>query len=101
VSVQEDVVQELHRAEESSFQFLDQLTKYFLRRAKLISKRTKYPDIEEYALCIQESDAKTLTSYKLCLFDLRNQYLLLHDLIQKNYEKVTNPRSDKEVAAMY
>lgn len=98
VSVQEDIVAELHRAEESSFQFLDQLTKYFLRRAK---KRVKYPDIEEYALCIQESDAKTLTSYKLCLFDLRNQYLLLHDLIHKNYEKVTNPRSDKEVSAMY
>ncbi len=37
----------------------------------------------------------------MCIFDLRNQYLLLHDLIQKNFEKLTNPRSEKEVAAMY
>src|SRR4051812_1066540 len=60
----------MHALTRSSFSFLDHLTKYYLHRAKLMSKREKHPNIVEYALCVKESDAKTMTSYKMCVFDL-------------------------------
>jgi hypothetical protein len=38
VSVQEEVLNEVGRAEESSFNALDTITKYFVTRAKLVCK---------------------------------------------------------------
>ncbi len=65
VGVQEDIVAELHRAEESSFSYMESIPKQLFHRAKLLCKRDKYPTINEWSICIRENDAKTLTSYKM------------------------------------
>lgn len=96
VSVQEDVLQELTRAEETAFNYLDQFSKYYLNRAKLQSKIAKYPFIQDYVQCAAESDMKTYTNYRYGIYDLRNHYLLLHDLLQKNWEKLLLPRGEGE-----
>lgn len=102
VSVQEEVIQEFGRAEENAFNALDTISKYYLQRAKLITKRNKYPLVEDYRQCIRQTDEKVYITMRLSLMDLRNNYSLLHDMLQKNYPKVVNPRgSNASVAAMY
>jgi len=95
-------VQEFGRAEENAFNALDTISKYYLQRAKLITKRNKYPMLEDYARCIRETDEKVYITMRLSMMDLRNNYCLLRDMLEKNYAKVTFPRgANDSVAAMY
>lgn len=51
VSVQEETVNELTRAEDTSFALLDSMNKYYMTRAKLVSRVFKYPGLRDYAVC--------------------------------------------------
>ena len=102
VSVQEEVVQEFGRAEENAFNALDTISKYFLQRAKLISKHMKYPLLDDYSRCIREVDEKVYITLRLSMMDLRNNYLVLRDMLHKNFTKVVAPRgANDSVSAMY
>lgn len=102
VGVQEDCIQELARAEESAFNGMDTISKYFLQRAKLVTKRVKYPKIADYDRCVKETDEKLFYTLKLVLMDLRNNTGLLHDMLTKNWTKIVAPRGNSDsVAAMY
>ena len=79
--MQEEVVQEFGRAEENAFNALDTISKYYLQRAKLITKRNKYPMLEDYARCIRETDEKVYITMRLSMMDLRNNYCLLRDML--------------------
>ena len=94
---QEDTVSELGRSEDSAFSTLESMTKYFVSRAKLVSKVSfpflfrnsllfsflmsyqimKYPEIEDYKRSIGELDEKELINLRLCALDLRNTYAIL------------------------
>jgi len=93
VSIQEDTVTELSRAEESAFAVLDGITKFFLTRAKVVTKLIKYPNVEDYFRAVAEIDEKEFTNIHICIMDLRNNYAILHDLITKNIDKLLKPRS--------
>merc|ERR1711991_621928 len=92
VSVQEECITEFARAEENAFSTLDTISKYYLQRAKLVTKRKKYPQVEDYSRCIIETDEKVYVTLRLSLMDLRNFYGLLHDMLAKNLDKVVAPR---------
>jgi len=101
VSVQEDTVGELGRAEDSFFSALEAMTKYFIRRGKLVSKVLKYPGVEDYRQSVKDLDLKQYSTLRLCYLDVRNTYALLHDLIVKNYEKISIPRTSNHMNTMY
>lgn len=101
VSIQEDSVSELSRAEDSGFNILESITKYYVTRGKLVSKIMKYPNIYDYRESVVELDQKEYVSLKLCCADLRNNYAILHDVITKNWEKIKKPRSTNNTANMY
>eukprot|EP01134_Creolimax_fragrantissima_P007585 CFRG7585T1 len=101
VSIQEETVNELSRAEDSGFTVLESITKYFVMRAKLASKVLKYPTIMDYRLSVNELDEKEYVNLRLCAQDLRNNYSILHDMITKNMEKIKKPRSSNSSASMY
>jgi len=92
VGIQEEIISELGRAEESGYSNLEAIANYYLRRAKLISKILKYPNIEDYKQAIVELDLKEFINLRLCILDLRNLYLTLYDMIWKNQQKITMPR---------
>jgi len=98
VSIQEDTVTELSRAEESAFAVLDGITKFFLTRAKVVTKLIKYPNVEDYFRAVAEIDEKEFTNIQICIMDLRNNYAILHDLITKNIDKLLKPRSSNSNA---
>ncbi|EPZ32152.1 hypothetical protein ROZALSC1DRAFT_28674 [Rozella allomycis CSF55] len=100
VQVQEEAVNELSRAEESGFALLDTINKYFMTRGKVLSKVFKYPDNQDYKRGIKELDEKQIFSIRLSMVDLRNNYVILYDMIQKNIDKIMKPRSSN-AAALY
>ncbi|XP_020651680.2 proteasome activator complex subunit 3 isoform X2 [Pogona vitticeps] len=64
VSIQEETVAELRTVESEAASYLDQISRYYITRAKLVSKIAKYPHV-----------------------------VTLHDMILKNIEKIKRPRS--------
>lgn len=93
VSVQEDTMAEARQVESEAATYLDQITRYFITRGKIVSKVAKYPHIEDYRRTVFELDEKQFMSLRLVLIELRNHYSSLHDVIQKNMDKIKKPRS--------
>jgi len=93
VSIQEDTLAEIQSVESESAAFFDQISRYFISRAKVVSKVAKYPHIEDYRRAVQEMDEKQFLSLWLVLSEVRNRYCSLHDIVMKNMEKLKTPRS--------
>ncbi|KAL2101486.1 hypothetical protein ACEWY4_003247 [Coilia grayii] len=93
VSIQEETVAELRTVEGEAASYLDQISRYYITRAKLVSKIAKYPHVEDYRRTVSEIDEKQYISLKIIVSELRNQYVTLHDMILKNIEKIKRPRS--------
>ncbi|KAL0231944.1 hypothetical protein PCE1_002941 [Barthelona sp. PCE] len=91
-AVQSEIIQELGNAEEAALETLEQITKYFLTRGKLISKSYKYPKLEDYINAIFELDEKQRMNVTMCFLDIRNNYLLIYDLLVKNIKLVKQPK---------
>ncbi|KAJ1301715.1 hypothetical protein OPQ81_008948 [Rhizoctonia solani] len=101
VQIQEEVLNELHRAQDSGYNLRDAVSKsHHINRAKICSKILKYPHIEDYAISLQEHDEKQFYMALRNLIDLRNIYAVLTDVIHKNYQKIRAPKGNNG-AAMY
>lgn len=53
VGIQEDTLGEIQSVESEAAAFFDQISRYFISRAKVVSKVAKYPHIEDYRRAIQ------------------------------------------------
>lgn len=93
VSIQEDTLAEIQSVESEAAAFFDQISRYFISRAKIVSKVAKYPHIEDYRRAVQELDEKEYLSLWLVVSEVRNRYCSLHDIVIKNMEKLKKPRS--------
>ncbi|CAE6386877.1 unnamed protein product [Rhizoctonia solani] len=101
VQIQEEVLNELHRAQDSGYNLRDAVSKsHHINRAKICSKILKYPHVEDYAIALQEHDEKQFYMALRNLIDLRNIYAVLTDVIHKNFQKIRAPKGNNG-AAMY
>ncbi|EAN33124.2 Proteasome activator pa28 beta subunit family protein [Theileria parva strain Muguga] len=94
VGIQEEVIQELTRVEDTAFNLYDAIVKYYMARAKLSTKVIKYPNVDDYGEAIRELDEKEWIHIKITKVDMRNNYSMLYDLLCKNWEKVVKPKSE-------
>ncbi|XP_026180475.1 proteasome activator complex subunit 3-like isoform X1 [Mastacembelus armatus] len=78
VSIQEETVTELRTVESEAASYLDQISRYYITRAKFISKIAKYPHVD-YRRTLSEIDEKEYISLKIFVSELRNQYVTLHE----------------------
>ena len=101
VDIQEEIVSELGRVEESGFNDFEEFTKYYIARAKLVTKCIKYPNMGDYKNAVYELDKKQYLTMRILVLDLRNSYSILYDTIQKNIEKIKNPRSSDHIDRLY
>lgn len=97
VSVQEDLLGVLARAEMTGVTILESVSRFHTARAKLVTKVIKYPGVEDYELALAEMDEKAFGNIRLRMRDLRNSYISLYDLLCKNIDKVLKPRSQNGV----
>jgi hypothetical protein len=93
VSIQEETVNELGRAEDSGFALMETICKYCATRGKLLTKVKKHPEVMDYRWSIMELDEKQTAALRLNAIDLRNNYAILYDMIHKNMDKIMKPRS--------
>ncbi|CUA75733.1 Proteasome activator complex subunit 3 [Rhizoctonia solani] len=101
VQIQEEVLNELHRAQDSGYNLRDAVSKsHHINRAKICSKILKYPNVEDYAIALREHDDKQFYMALRNLIDLRNIYAVLTDVIHKNFQKIRAPKGNNG-AAMY
>lgn len=101
VSIQEEVLNEVNRILSESANYLDVISRYFVNRAKVVSKLVKYPYIDDYRRGIKEIDDKAYLSLQFSFNEIRNHYLLILDVVSKNYEKIKKPRSSYNLESMY
>ncbi|KAI0697677.1 proteasome activator pa28 [Cytidiella melzeri] len=94
VQIQEEVLTELHRSQESAYNLRDSARQSHLARAKLCSKLIKYPHIEDYTLALKEHDQRQLYIARQNLFDIRNVYAILTDILHKNINKIRSPKGN-------
>jgi len=93
VSIQEETLSEVRTVESEAASFLDQMSRYFVSRARLVTKVAKYPHVEDYRRAIVDLDEKQFINIRLVLTEMRNHFATLHDMILKNMEKIKKPRS--------
>ena len=53
VSIQEDTLAEIQSLESEAAAFFDQISRYFVSRAKVVSKVAKYPHVDDYRRAVQ------------------------------------------------
>jgi len=97
VQIQEEVLGELHRAQDSAYNLRDAARQDYLARAKICSKLIKYPHIEDYTLALKEHDERQFYLARQHLIDIRNMYAVLTDLIHKNISKIRAPKGNNSV----
>ena len=51
VQIQEEVLNEIHRSQESAYNLRDAARQHSLQRAKICSKVVKYPHVEDWTVC--------------------------------------------------
>lgn len=74
---------------------------YSLQRAKFMSKVVKYPGAADYTRAVGELDEYTRLTLQQSLVTLRNSYLLLHALYEKNMDKLLiDPAGDQAFQSM-
>ncbi|KAI6120736.1 proteasome activator pa28 REG alpha beta subunit [Pisolithus croceorrhizus] len=100
VQIQEEVLSELLRSQESAYNIRDSIRQHYLARAKICSKLIKYPNIEDYALALREHDEKQLFFARQNLIDIRNIYAVITDILHKNITKIRSPRGNNR-AGLY
>jgi len=92
VQVQEEVLAELTQIEERCFNALEEFTKYYEDRGKLVSKILKWPQIEDWRDALREFDKKAVLELKCYEEDCINDYTIVLDLMTKNIDKLRKPR---------
>lgn len=93
VSIQEETLGEVRNVESEAASFLDQMSRYFTSRAKLLTKVAKYPHVDDYRRAILDMDEKQFINIRLVVLEMRNHFSTLYDLITKNIEKIKKPRN--------
>uniref|UniRef100_A0A1I7T3A6 Proteasome activator complex subunit 3 n=1 Tax=Caenorhabditis tropicalis TaxID=1561998 RepID=A0A1I7T3A6_9PELO len=93
VGIQEETLSEVRNVESEAASFLDQMSRYFTTRGKLITKIAKYPHVDDYRRAILDMDEKQFINIRLVVLEMRNHFSTLHDMIMKNYEKIKVPRN--------
>jgi proteasome activator subunit 3 (PA28 gamma) len=101
VGIQEEVLNEVHRIQTESVNYLDAISRYFITRAKIISKVAKYPYVDDYNRAVKEVDEKEYLNVQFSINEIRSHYMLILDVVSKNYEKIKKPRSSNNLESMY
>ncbi|CAG8524271.1 7755_t:CDS:2 [Acaulospora morrowiae] len=84
VSAIEEMAAELSRVEDSSFVFLNNITRFYVARVKLIKKIHKHPTIQDNLNALIHFDHQHLIDVRYQLRDTCNTYAIIHDMLKKN-----------------
>uniref|UniRef100_A0A8C9SJ75 Proteasome activator complex subunit 1 n=1 Tax=Scleropages formosus TaxID=113540 RepID=A0A8C9SJ75_SCLFO len=96
VAVQEKVFEFLTNTRTKIEGFQAQITKYYSERGDAVAKACKQPHVGDYRQLVHELDQHQYRELRFMALEIRNTYAVLHDIIGKNYDKITKPRGDSK-----
>lgn len=100
VQIQEDILEEIKSIEHDSLVYYDQFSKYYLTRAKAVSKIAKYPHVDDFRQVLREVDERFLMEMRQMIREITHHYSSFYDLYKKNKDKIKNPKNDN-TSTMY
>lgn len=75
VGIQEEALSEAANIERDACAFLEQMSRYHVSRARVLSKVQKFPQIEDYRACVNDMDLKQEIGLKYIIMEMRNHYV--------------------------
>ena len=75
VGIQEEVLGEAVSIEKDASNFLEQMTRYHMSRAKMLTKVIKFPNIMDYHECVKNADEMQAISLRYIVMEMRNHYV--------------------------
>jgi len=92
VEVQEEMVEQVQVGEDLACTIAEEVSRFFGGRGKIVSKRVKYPNCDDYARCLWEIDIRRILLLRRRLRQLRNAYLMILDVFSKNSKFILTDR---------
>lgn len=96
VAVQEKVFELLTSSRTKIEGFQTQITKYFLDRGDAVAKAAKQQHVDDYRQLVHEIDEAQYSEIRVMVMEIRNQYAILYDIINKNFDKIKKPRGESK-----
>lgn len=100
VAVQEKILERIAVVKTKVDGFQTNINKYFSERGDAVGKASKDTHVMDYRRLVSEKDEDMYSEIKVIVLDIRGFYAELYDIINKNLEKVTNPKGE-EKPSMY
>ncbi|XP_054621603.1 proteasome activator complex subunit 2 [Dunckerocampus dactyliophorus] len=100
VAIQEKILERIAAMKTKVETFQTTINKYFSERGDAVAKASKDTHVMDYRSLVHEKDVAIYSEIRVIVLDLRGFYVELYDMVNKNMEKVTNPKGE-EKPSMY
>ncbi|XP_071760469.1 proteasome activator complex subunit 2 [Centroberyx gerrardi] len=100
VAIQEKILERIAAVKTKVDGFQTNINKYFSERGDAVAKASKETHVMDYRSLVHEKDEAIYSEIRVIVLDIRGFYAELYDIINKNLEKVTNPKGE-EKPSMY
>lgn len=100
VAIQEKILERIAAVQKKMDELLPNINKYMSERGDTIAKASKETHVMNYRSLVHEKDRDMFKEIRVILLDIRGLYTELYDVINKNLDKVTNPKGE-EKSSMY
>ncbi|KAM6971229.1 proteasome activator complex subunit 2 [Tautogolabrus adspersus] len=100
VAIQEKILERITAVKTKVDGFQTNINKYFTERGDAVAKASKLTHVMDYRSLVHEKDKDIFSEIRVIVMDIRGFYAELYDIINKNLDKVTNPKGE-EKPSMY
>lgn len=100
VAIQEKILERITGVQKKMDELLPNINKYMSERGDAVAKASKDTHVMNYRCLVHEKDRDMFRECRMIVMDLLSLYTELYDVINKNLDKVTNPKGE-EKSSMY
>ncbi|CAL1596352.1 unnamed protein product [Knipowitschia caucasica] len=100
VAIQEKILERIAAVQKKMDEQLPNINKYLTERGDAVAKASKETHVMNYRSLVHEKDLDMFHEARVILLDLRGLYTEFYDVVNKNMDKVTNPKGE-EKPSMY
>lgn len=100
VAIQEKILERIAAVRTKAEGFQTNINKLLSERGDAVAKASKETHVMDYRSLVHEKDQAIYCEIRVILFDIRGFYAEMYDIVNKNLDKVTNPKGE-EKSPMY
>lgn len=100
VAIQEKILERIAAVKTKAEAFQTNINKYFTERGDAVAKASKETHVMDYRSLVHDKDVAIFSELRVIVLDIRGFYAEFYDIINKNLDKVTNPKGE-EKPSMY